>query len=563
MNEDEIFVKRPGESQPAQMTGTNTVTRTPVGSIQKPINEEYKAKREAERKRAIKNFEMFGLYTLVYSIFATFCLYKNVRGITFPFFTVGTLVFFYFCIKKTGIEVKRTNAFYMISMLLLGISIFLTEDHQMTGLAKWALFILLLIFILRNIFDDSEWHLFSYLKAIVLYLGKIIEKMGTPFSDSSAFFKERKKIKEENKEENENIKATGKVTYVLIGVVISIPILIIVLNLLCSADAVFKEACDAFIELIEIKNILCILIMMIIVYMIFYPLARFTADKDIEINPQNHRKYEPILAITVTSILTFVYLLFSGIQIMYLFTRVSVPEGYTFAEYAHEGFYELLIVCLINLVIVLVCTNLFRYNKVLNIVLTVFSVCTYIMIASSAYRMILYVETYDLTRLRVYVMVGLAVLSVLMVGVMISIFSEKFNLFKYGIAVLTVSCILLVYSHPSFIIAYYNVDQYKKHGGNIDISYLTELPLDATPVLFDVDNYQLLRESEEWEYSSYSDMKYYCRDFNENDDYADEYICRDMNFRNFNLSKFLAVKSYEKLRTYDFFNDDVINWETF
>ena len=53
--------------------------------------------------------------------------------------------------------------------------------------------------------------------------------------------------------------------------------------------------------------------------------------------------------------------------------------------YAREGFFQLLTVGFINLAIVLVCMTFFRESRLLKAVLTVMSLCTFVMIASRVF----------------------------------------------------------------------------------------------------------------------------------------------------------------------------------
>lgn len=109
-----------------------------------------------------------------------------------------------------------------------------------------------------------------------------------------------------------------------------------------------------------------------------------------------------MFAITVLGMLTLLYLVFSGIQILGLFLgKLSLPEGYTYASYAREGFFQLLAIAILNLILVLACLEYFRESKILKGILTVMSICTFIMILSSAMRMILYIRTYQFTFLRI------------------------------------------------------------------------------------------------------------------------------------------------------------------
>jgi len=110
-------------------------------------------------------------------------------------------------------------------------------------------------------------------------------------------------------------------------------------------------------------------------------------------------------------------MIFSVIQIVFLFSGgMILPDGYTYAEYAHQGFFQLLFLCIFNLILVLCCMAVFEMNRWLKMILLIFSACTYVMIASSAYRMILYISNYHLTFLRILVLWFLALLVVLMAG---------------------------------------------------------------------------------------------------------------------------------------------------
>lgn len=96
----------------------------------------------------------------------------------------------------------------------------------------------------------------------------------------------------------------------------------------------------------------------------------------------------------------------------------------------------------INLVLVLFCQKHYRENKVLKTILTIICGCTYIMIASSTMRMLLYIASYQLTFLRIFVLVSLLTLAICLTGVVISIYKSSFPLFFFMTVTVTV-CYLL------------------------------------------------------------------------------------------------------------------------
>ena len=135
-------------------------------------------------------------------------------------------------------------------------------------------------------------------------------------------------------------------------------------------------------------------------------------------------------------------------------------------------------VCLINLILVLVCRKYSKDSKALKVMLTLICVCTFIMLFSSAYRMILYIGVYGLTFLRVYVLWALTVIALAMTGTVILIYMEKMPFVKYSMAVIAVTWIIFAFSRPDTYIAEYNLSI---HTGQ---QYVVEdLSDDAIPVI--------------------------------------------------------------------------------
>ena len=213
----------------------------------------------------------------------------------------------------------------------------------------------------------------------------------------------------------------------------------------------------------------------------------------------------PVTGITFTAVLAVIYVFYSMIQIIFLFLRPGsgLPDGMTYSQYAHEGFWQLLFVSVINFAAVLICMQVFGENRMLRILLCVISVCTCVMILSAAYRMMLYVGEYNLTFLRVLVLWFLAVLMLIFFGVIYSIFRRRFRLFKYIMLIVSVMYIGFSFSHVDRIIAGYNISNTESMNSE-DVYYLMYgLSADAAPeiaqmnvgelkelgVLQDVDNY--------------------------------------------------------------------------
>lgn len=442
-----------------------------------------------ESRKLRENFRFFGPATLLYACFYAFCMYRNGSGITFPFFMVGSLLFLCCSLERLSITLRKGSGFYMTGMVLLAVSTFCTDDAKIINLNKTAIFLLMMSLLLKQFYDTSDWRLGKYLRSICQLTVCSLGEIGRPFADGTQSFKTEGK-------KNKTLWSA------VLGVVIAVPMLVIVVALLAGADVLFRRMTMELFDWIQPGNLFNVVFRIGAMFLGSYMLIAFLCRRSIKEEVADKRNGEPVLAITITGLLSVIYILFSGIQIFGLFLgRMELPEGYTYAMYAREGFFQLLVVSALNLVIVLCSLAYFKESKVLKTILTIMSLCTFVMIASSAMRMILYIQSYYMTFLRLFVLWALAVLFALFVGVIISILREKFQLFGYSVAVVTVLYLALSFSHPDFIIAKVNVantearmrttsGQEMTSGAEAeeweyytDYAYLSDLSADAAPVL--------------------------------------------------------------------------------
>ena len=479
--------------QEAPIQGTAAPQMQPMPQLQ-PVPVMPQTKQEmAETKRMKENFGFFGPVTFLYAVFYAFCMFKNGSGITFPFFVAASLFYLCFTLSKLELTLKKGSAFHMIRMMLLAVSTFCTDDGRIIAFNKTGIFLLVMSLLLNQFYDTKKWNLGKYLGNIFILIFAAIGELGSPFVDATRYFKQEKSKKNKT------------LWYVFLGAIIAIPLVAFVVAMLSIADAVFRQVTDALLSGISFENVFNIGFRIGFMFFATYLLVAFMCKRTLSEEVKDNRNGEPVLAITINSILTVIYLLFSGIQIIYLFMgKMELPDGYTYAMYAREGFFQLLAVSILNLIIVLVSMSFFRDSKVLKAVLTVMSLCTFVMIASSAMRMIIYIRFYYMTFLRILVLWALALLAVLFVGIILNIFKKDFPLFRYSMTVVTVLYLVLSFSHPDYIIAKINIanasqtlvennvvdpkwqpasDFFLAEQRYTDFSYLSDLSADAAPAI--------------------------------------------------------------------------------
>lgn len=446
--------------------------------------------RSPQKETAQQRGEHFGLLvfpTLLYAVIYTFLLYDNWASVTMPLFVAATAVYVFYIMKNSGVEIRKRTGWYVLAMALLGISDMLTGNGTIQFFNNLGIFLMLICMLLYNYFDVRGWGFWQYAGSILGAVCGALGQVAEPFSDGAAYFHGAREKK----------KSRG--IYILLGLVIALPILAVVTGLLYSADAVFAQVLR---ETLNLNPATICLVMLFFLFAFFsaYCGMRYLGKKELDISCKERTRWEPLIAITVTLLVSVVYLMFSGIQIFGLFLgKMALPQGYTYAAYAREGFFQLLAVCLINLVMVLFIQGFFREHGLLKILLTVICGCTYIMAASSAMRMIMYVQVYHLTFLRVLVLWALAVIAILLAGILLQIWKKGFPLFTYGMAAVCVCYLALSFSHVDYFIARYNLAH--MDGENSDYGYLMGLSTDAAPAIYDAlvktdagTNEQMLQE---------------------------------------------------------------------
>lgn len=477
MPQQSVNTGMPGPS-PGVISGPMPTYMPAGGPV--PVPQPVKKPDTPETRKMKENFQIFGVASFLYACLYAFCMYRNSSGVTYPFFVAGSLCYICFCFAKLEISLKKGGAFYMVSMMLLAVSTFCTDDGRIIALNKLGIFLLTISFLLSTLYDTRKWNLGKYLGAICQTVFMAIGELDRPFRDAHWYTKNKMKRK------------NSKVMYVILGMVIAFPIFMVVLPLLISADAVFRNMTEKFLEYLRLGNILLVLFMWTFMFLASYCIISYLCKKAIKPEVKDGRRGEPVIAITIAALLTLVYLVFSVIQIVYLFVgNMTLPSGYTYAEYAREGFFQLLAVSVLNLIFVLVGLSCFRESKVLKGILTLMSLCTYIMIASSAMRMIIYIRWYYLTFLRIFVLWSLAVLFLIFTGIIISVIKESFPLFRYSMVIVTLCYMVLSFSHPDYWIARVNVastdlatrSAFFEGEPYDDYRFLSRLNADAAPVL--------------------------------------------------------------------------------
>lgn len=509
---------------------------------------------KGDNDKKLGRFKTCGLWSVLYGVCWTVCLYKNISGIMTVLFVMATIVYLYLIITRSdkskayGYGVRDKFIYkpvipYLAGILLLGASVFCTDDAFIIFMDYIGIYILSMTVLFICFGSLERFGLVGYISCLINMVLAPFKYLFSIFGDGFVYMKARK-----NK--------TSVIPYIVLGMALAIPLMAVVIIMLSNADVVFKTFVEKGVNSLDISSNMIGFIALLIISVVYaygvYCRVNEYSFLSIYTNPKNA---EPVIGITFSIMLTMVYVVFSGIQIITLFAKERMlPYGYTYSEYARQGFFQLLFVAVINLVVVLICNHVFRDNKLLKIILTVMCGCTYIMIISSAVRITMYIRTYDLTYLRLLVIFALINLSCLFAGAIISIYNKAFNLVRYIIMICGALYIILSFAHPDAIIAGYNLDRCIERMENadegeydMDISYVLECSDDAAYYVYRFYN-ELDRRSEVNDDNiiftiTQNECMSYFRDISFDYRYR---TTSDNKIRGFNLSRYRAYRTSDK-----------------
>jgi hypothetical protein len=195
-------------------------------------------------------------------------------------------------------------------------------------------------------------------------------------------------------------------------------------------------------------------------------------------------------ALTMLVLIDVLFGSFMLIQGAYFFGGLDTlaRTNMTYADYARRGFFELLVVACLALLLLWTLALVTRRGKprefsIFNAASGVMVVLVIGMLVSAFQRMWLYEEAYSFTRLRIYTHSFMIWLAVVLVLFLVALLRDQLKLFVFGSFVSAlVYLALLNIASPDALIVRANIARYHA-GGDLDADYLASLSADATPAL--------------------------------------------------------------------------------
>jgi Domain of unknown function (DUF4153) len=213
--------------------------------------------------------------------------------------------------------------------------------------------------------------------------------------------------------------------------------------------------------------------------------------------PRQWKRLAPAEWAIPLALLVLLFASFVVVQLTVLFgghDHVLTTARLTYAEYARQGFWELLAAALLTLCVIAAAaltsdTPRLAHRLLLRALLGALCALTLVILASALHRLRLYEDAFGLTRLRLVaeataVWLGGAFALVLLAGVAQGVRRRLPSLAVAGTAAALIAFSL---ANPDALIARRNVE-HLRDSGRIDVDYLSRLSADAVPALVALPN---------------------------------------------------------------------------
>ena len=434
-----------------------------------------------------REIRLLAVLSLIAGIVFDYLFYGKAIGVSYPMFVVVFYCLFWGASHKQISFQIDFGWFLFIPVLLLSAT-FTLHSNPVLLARNFVLIPLLLLLQTTLLVYGYEW---SSVRCVSRFIGRLIRQVfgNAPkvFLEVISLAKVAYRIAPEKRKTLRNI---------FIGLMISAPLLVIVIALLAEADRVFQNVIADIFKFLEsigsipfAEHVGVIGIITVLLFGYLAVVLRAEVEGTSEVVRRDSGSWDATIVVTVLVMVNAVYILFCAIQFTYLFGGEevirSIPD-YTYAEYARQGFSELIVVTVINLSILLiglhVTKNDGKLDRLVLVLRCLLVLCTVIMLYSAHLRLKLYEEAYGYTYARIFAHTFIGLLFVLFMLTFCKLWRREFPLLKaFAIAAL-LTYTTLNYVNVDAVIARKNIDRYLQTG-KIDLDYLQELSYDAIPEL--------------------------------------------------------------------------------
>ena len=285
---------------------------------------------------------------------------------------------------------------------------------------------------------------------------------------------------------------------VLGGLLIAVPVLLVLVPLLIKADAAFDGLMQLLPEFKFSELFVTVLFGGATAILVISFNMSMLYDRQKPAQTGAFRGINPVTVCTVLIMVCGVYVLYLVSQLAYLSGGLAgiLPEDFTLAEYARRGFFEMAMLCMVNLAVMVGTVALIRKEKgvpgLCRWLCVFIGLITLFFVVSAAAKMGLYIQGYGLTRLRILTLVITAFLGLCALVLTLWLFVPKLPYMKIILLSALVIGAVVLWVDVDTVVASYNVNAYLDGRlAHVDVKYLLTLSDGAVPYI------NLLRQAQD------------------------------------------------------------------
>ena len=359
----------------------------------------------------------------------------------------------------------------------------------------------------------------------------------------------------------------------ILGIVLSLPVLIVVVPLLMSSDEAFSGMIEMLFGNLILTLVKLGLGLIISVFVISYCFTLKKEEPKEDLN-NTFKGIENTVLVSFLSVISLCYLAYLFSQLAYFFSAFSgfLPENYKFtvSAYARRGFFEMTVIAAINFGLIFLSLLISRKKEgksciSLRIICTFTGIFTLIIIATALSKMFLYISSFGMTRLRIQTSAFMVFLAVVFISLIIRLYLPKVRVIRTAFVTSAVVLIALGVGNVNSIVADYNYKAYKNGTlESVDIDAIYDLGHEGVPYLIKLaqdENLLVSDEAHEYLYGILADGGYDMKVTADSDGYSVTHKKnRNMGLADFSIPEYRANKA---LTEYVKKNSDFIGeqWE--
>lgn len=436
----------------------------------------------------IKQSNRLWTVTLILGWLFDFLFWENSLGINFAIFTTLCLWGGVWLLIQYDLRPAK-NSLWLLLLFVFFAAVTFVRQEPIT-LLLGLVFSVFSVIVFASTYTGGKWiryGLLDYADKFMLFVVRIISR-ALPF-----YYQSRREPHEQGE-----LLTAQKIKSILRGILIALPIIVILANLLASADVVFDQKLVDFIDSFDLEDwpeyLWRTFVGLIVAYLLVGAYLHMESKNDERLLGDEKPIVKRFLGFTETSIVlgsvAILFLTFVIVQFQYFFggeVNIGV-EGYSYSVYARRGFSEMNMVAFISLVIIVILSNVSlratgKQGKIFSALVAGVVVQVMIILVSSYQRLELAISWHGFSRFRLYPKVFLVWIGLLLLVVMLLEIKrmERYFTLAAVLASFGFAATLAIVNVDAAIVRH-NVTRVSA-GKHINYEHLAKLSTDAIPAL--------------------------------------------------------------------------------